>query len=100
MKKRSKKGISMIKFLIDYYEIENTELLKQIPYITHKELKEIAPKYGIYLKRSMSQYVTKEAELTGEYIFVTDSANNVIPYQNPYRNKYTEKPKVYTRKER
>ncbi len=94
MKKRSKKGISIIRFLIDYYEIENPKLLKQIPYITHKELKEIAPKYGIKLKRAMSQQVTKEEELTGKYIFVSDITNNVIPYQNPYRKEYSEKTKT------
>ncbi len=77
--------VSMKYFLKEYYGIDNEELIKLFCNATHKELKMIAPFYGINLVKTSFDYVTMQHINTGTIILVSDCLSRPAPYINPLR---------------
>ena len=77
--------IDMKNFLRDYYGIDNENLILELSNLSHKDLKMIAPCYGINLVRTKFDLVTTEQALTGTIILVNDAFGNPAPYVNPNR---------------
>lgn len=77
--------MDMRQFLIEYYGIDNDDLIKLFCNATHKELKMIAPFYGINLVKTSFDYVTMQHIKTGAIILVSDCLSRPAPYINPLR---------------
>lgn len=82
---RKMHNMDMKHFLIKYYEIDNEMLLELFCKATHKQLKQIAPFYGIDLVKTSFDYVTVEHIQTGAIILVSDCFGHLAPYINPLR---------------
>lgn len=80
--KRSIK-IEMKYFLETYYGITNQELLNNLIRLSHKDIKLVLHLYGIEIKRTGFQELTREMIASGEVILVTDGFGNIAPYKNP-----------------
>ena len=76
-------SMDMKKFLKRYFEVENEELLFKLSRLSHKELKEVAPLYGIDLRKISFENLTREMIASGDVILVTDKFGNFAPYINP-----------------
>ena len=72
-------------FLRNYYGVENENLIMELSQLSHKELKIIAPLYGIEFVRTNFDLVSLEQVLTGTIILVNDAYGNPAPYVNPNR---------------
>ena len=77
--------LDMVHFLQNYYGIDNEELLLELCSLSHKNLKKIAPDYGIELVRTNFDLVSLEQVAMGVIILVNDAFNNPAPYVNPSR---------------
>ncbi len=77
--------MDMRQFLTEYYDIDNDDLIKLFCKATHKELKVIAPFYGINLVKTSFDYVTMQHINTGSIILVGDCFSKPAPYINPLR---------------
>ncbi len=75
--------IDMKKFLKRYYGVTNEELLVKLSKLSHRDLKEITPLYGINLHKICFESVTREMLASGEIILVTDGFEKTAPYINP-----------------
>lgn len=82
---RKSHKMDMRHFLINYYEMTNESLIAELSHLSHKDLKEIAPFYGINLVRTSFDFVSMEQIATGTIILVNDAFNNPAPYVNPNR---------------
>ncbi|MBR3198639.1 MAG: hypothetical protein IKG27_01345 [Bacilli bacterium] len=76
--------IDMKYFLETYYEITNQELLNNLTRLTHKDIKRVLELYGIEIKRTCFQTLTREMVASGEVVLVIDGYGNVAPYKNPF----------------
>ncbi len=86
-------NISMKYFLETYYNVTNQALLDDLIKMSHKDIKIILEMYGIKLKRTCFQDLTREKIASGEVILVTDGFGNLAPYKNPllvYEEDYFE----------
>ena len=87
-------------FLINYCGIDNDSLVTDLCNLSHKELKQVASLYGIYLKNVSFEDVYFDQLATGEILMVNDVYNNPAPYVNPcltYNDEFdTEFDSVYT----
>ena len=77
--------MDMVHFLRNYYGIDNENLISELCHLSHKDLKRIAPLYGIELVRTSFELVSSEQVATGTIILVNDAFNNPAPYVNPNR---------------
>lgn len=82
---RKSHKIDMGHFLRDYYGVDNERLISELCNLSHKDLKIIAPSYGIDLVRTNFDLVSMEQTLTGIIILVNDAFGNPAPYVNPNR---------------
>ena len=73
-------------FLQSYCELDNSELVKKLSRLHHKELKIISKSYNLNLQTINFEDVTREMLLTGEIIIVEDYYGNPAPYINPSLN--------------
>ena len=89
MKKARKKcyGMGIKQFLFSYYDITNERLLDMFQNLTHKQLKAIAPCYGVVLNGTSLKNISKEDLITGRYVLVADCHGDAVPYQNPNRKR-------------
>lgn len=72
-------------FLSNYYGIDNEKLIDEFSNLSHKDLKKIAPLYGINFIRTNFDLVSNEQILNGTIILVEDVFGNPAPYVNPNR---------------
>lgn len=77
--------MDMVHFLRNYYGIDNENLILELCHLSHKDLKRIAPLYGIELVRTSFELVSSEQVAMGTIILVNDAFNNPAPYVNPNR---------------
>ena len=77
--------MDMVHFLRNYYGIDNENLISELCHLSHKDLKRVAPLYGIELVRTSFEFVSSEQLAMGTIILVTDFFNNPAPYVNPNR---------------
>lgn len=77
--------MDMVHFLRNYYGIDNENLISELCHLSHKDLKRIAPLYGIELVRTSFELVSSEQVAMGTIILVNDAFNNPAPYVNPNR---------------
>lgn len=82
---RKSHKIDMGHFLRDYYGVDNERLIAELCNLSHKDLKIIAPSYGIDLVRTNFDLVSIDQTLTGIIILVNDAFGNPAPYVNPNR---------------
>ena len=82
---RKSHKIDMGHFLRDYYGVDNERLIDELCNLSHKELKELAPFYGIALVRTSFDLITVDQTLTGIIVLVNDAYGNPAPYVNPNR---------------
>ena len=82
---RKSRKIDMGHFLRDYYGVDNDKLISELCVLSHRDLKEVAPLYGINLVRTKFDLVAVDQVLTGTIILVNDVFGNPAPYVNPNR---------------
>ena len=82
---RKSHKIDMGHFLRDYYGVDNERLIAELCNLSHKELKELAPFYGIALVRTSFDLVSFDQIAMGSIVLVNDAFNNPAPYVNPSR---------------
>lgn len=83
---RKSHKMDMKHFLRNYCYIDNEMLIDELCNLSHKDLKKIAPLYGIELVRTNFDLVSNEQILNGTIIFVEDIFGNPAPYVNPNRD--------------
>lgn len=82
---RKSHKMDMRHFLKNYYGINNEKLISELCDLSHKDLKKVAPLYGIDLVRTSFDLVSNEQTLNGTIILVEDVFGNPAPYINPNR---------------
>ena len=82
---RKSHKMDMTHFLRNYYGVDNEELLSELCSLSHKDLKKIAPYYGIELVRTSFDLVSFDQIAMGSIVLVNDAFNNPAPYVNPSR---------------
>ena len=82
---RKSHKMDMTHFLRNYYGVDNEELLLELCSLSHKDLKKIAPYYGIELVRTSFDLVSFDQIAMGSIVLVNDAFNNPAPYVNPSR---------------
>ena len=82
---RKSHRMDMAHFLRNYYGVDNEKLLSELCGLSHKDLKRIAPFYGIELVRTNFDLVSVDQVAMGSIILVNDAFNNPAPYVNPSR---------------
>jgi hypothetical protein len=80
---RKERKMNLEHFLRSYYEVDNQALIATLSKMTHKQLKTIAPLYGINLVRTSFDSLDKEQLLTGTILLVEDCFHHPAPYVNP-----------------
>lgn len=82
---RKSHKMEMGHFLRNYYGIDNEKLISELCALSHKDLKKVAPLYGVNLIRTNFDLVSNEQTLNGTIILVEDAFGNPAPYVNPNR---------------
>lgn len=77
--------INLRHFLTKYYGVDNEDLISEFIHLSHKQLKEIVPFYGINVVRTSFSFIDREQIETGTVILVEDYYKNIAPYVNPNR---------------
>lgn len=77
--------LDMVHFLRNYCGITNERLIFDLSNLSHRELKVLAPDYGLKLVRTGFDLVSLDQIADGTIILVNDCYNAPAPYVNPAR---------------
>ncbi len=88
---KSQTMITIQKFLRDYYEVDNEEVINKLSKLSHKDLKYICHEvYGLNINSISFEDVTIDSIKCGQTLLVRDGFGNPAPYLNPLSMYFNE----------